>query len=118
MIPQAGLESSFGLLMCPSILLWALEGLWAPMTFGFSLGLVNGMKQLGREVGVGGEREKEVGGLLLVSLNLGRPQVAAVLLSEPLYTDALSDFSGVSSNWSLQTWIFSLVLSLSPSHLF
>lgn len=65
------------------------------------------------------EREKEVGGLLLVSLNLGRPQVAAaVLLSEPLYTDALSDFSGVSSNWSLQTWIFSLVLSLNPSHLF
>lgn len=90
------------------------------MTFGFSLGLANGMKQLGREVVVGGEREreKEVGALLLVLLNLGRPQFATVLLSEPLYIDALSDFSGVSSNWSLQTWISSLVLSLSPSHLF
>lgn len=88
------------------------------MTFGFSLGLVNGMKQLGREVVVGGERGKEVGALFLVSFNLGRPQVATVLLSEPLYIDALSDFSGVSSNWSLQTWISSLVLSLSPSHLF
>lgn len=69
MIPQAGLGSSFGLLMCPSILLWALEGLWAPMIqFGLSQ-----WNEAAGEGSWGGRRERERGGRSPFSL----PQLGA-----------------------------------------
>lgn len=93
-------ESSFGLFMSLPILFVLGEVPWAPLTFGFRLGLTNRMNQLGIEVGVGGESWEH---LLLVSLNLEHPQVATVLLSQSLCVEVL-----LASGMSLHIGLFKL----------
>lgn len=70
------------------------------MTFGFRLGLINRMNQLGMEIEVGGESWEH---LLLVSFNLEHPWVANVLLSQPLYIEVL-----LASGRSLHIGLFKL----------
>lgn len=107
--------------MSSSILLCTLGGSRGSFDFWIQVGVGqwNEAAEGGSLVGGGGE----LGDLLLVSLNLGHPQVAPGLLVKAISLSIgdLSGFSSVSSNSSLQTWrccILSLVLSLSPPHTF